>query len=60
MLALTVAAVPSGFVQNKQKSFSPPTKVQKCKSALRDKMQTSVDIFLAAGASKQPARERNN
>ena len=40
--------------------FFAPTKVQKCKSALRDKMQTSVDIFLAAGASKQPARERNN
>ena len=48
MLALTGAAL-SGFVelQNKQKLFHPQ-QLQNCKMALRDKMQTSVDIFLAA------------
>ena len=47
MLALTAGAPLSGFVklENKQKLFH---QLQKCKSALRDKMQTSVDIFLAA------------
>ena len=52
MLALTGAAL-SGFValQNKQKLFRP--QLQNCKMALRDKMQTSVDIFLAATSSHQ-------
>ena len=53
MLALTGAAL-SGFValQNKQKLFHPQ-QLQNCKMALRDKMQTSVDIFLAATSSHQ-------
>ena len=44
----------SGFValQNKQKLFHL-LQLQKCKMALRDKMQTSVDIFLAATSSHQ-------
>ena len=47
MLASTAGAALSGFVklENKKKLF---LQLQKCKSALRDKMQTSVDIFLAA------------
>ena len=46
MLALAGATL-SGFVklQNKREIFR---QFQKCKSAHHDKMQTSVDIFLAA------------
>ena len=53
MLALTGACSAEWLcrVAKQAETFSP--ELQKCKMALRDKMQTSVDIFLAATSSHQ-------